>query len=104
MKAENYSTPKRKLNYSKQKTIKLTEAQALVLGARLRAVRRQRGTTSYFLALAAGVERSQVSHIEHGRSCTPPYRAVQVMAECLDMDLNALLKEVRSEPKYPDYI
>jgi hypothetical protein len=94
MTAEDYSTPKRKVRCSKEKVVKLTEAQALVLGARLRARRKQQGLTSYFLALAAGLPRSQVRRIEYGRSCTPPYRAVRVMTECLDMDMKELLEDV----------
>jgi transcriptional regulator with XRE-family HTH domain len=63
-----------------------------LLGANVRHHRKLKGLTQERLALDAGMERSYVSDLERGQR-NPSVRALGRLAEALDMEPAALLKQ-----------
>lgn len=82
-----------------QKKINLTVGQSVLLGHKLRAIRKQQGRSIRFVALAAGISPTYVSHIEHGGKANPTMRRMRAFASSLELDLDALVEEVRREVK-----
>jgi len=62
----------------------------LVLGARLRALRSERGESQHALAQRAGVNRVSIARIEAGHQL-PRYRTLVALAKALDLPLDRLL-------------